>query len=168
MPDRLKPSVFSPEFLHRVSDRETPPLSAPEAMWAGPWKVEACGDENFAVVRQSGGAPEAVTERHDIALLLGAVFPVVGRDPLYRLEREDANGRDVAALKTLMGVSGFSTIGQLSAFHEDVVQPLSVAEYLLRSPASLALLLEAAPFETLEQVDALLARRVLSHQSPEN
>ena len=85
---------------------------------------------------------------------------------LYRLEREDANGRDVAALKTLMGVSGFSTIGRLSAFHEDVVQPLSVAEYLLRSPASLALLLEAAPFETLEQVDALLARRILARQTP--
>ncbi len=55
-------------------------------------------------------APLRPTEYHDIDLLPTAVLPIVGRDPLYRLERDDANGREVA-----LGARGFTIVGRLRA-----------------------------------------------------
>lgn len=185
MPDHPKPNVFAPEFLDRVGKRESQPVTTAEAAWAGPWRVEPHGEE-FAVLRESGGEPEAVTEVRETALLLAAIFPVVGRDPLYRLERgEEArqvddednadqeepieaflqdgdDGRRGGALKTVLG-----PVGWLRALDEGVAEALSVAEYLLRSPTALAFLLEAAPVETLEQAGAILARRMLDGRNPE-
>ena len=166
MPDPPKPNVFVPEFLQQVCERETPPITAAEATWAGPWRVEQRGEE-FAVIRESGGEPEAVTELRETALLLAAVLPVIGRDPLYCLEREETERPEVT-LKTVHGDRGFTTVGRLRSIHEGLVEPLNVAEYLLRSPTALAFLLEAAPFETLEQAGAVLARRMLDRQKSES
>ena len=166
MPDHPKPNVFAPEFLQLIGEREPPPFTTPEARWAGPWRVEERG-EKFAVVRESGGEPEAVTHQRETALLLAAIFPVVGRDLRYWLEREEVDGQPTIALKTVMGKRGFVTVGRLQAMHEDLVEPLSVAEYLLRSATALALLLEAAPLETLEQAGTVLARRMLDRSEPD-
>ena len=158
MPDQAQPNVFDPEFLQRARKREPPPITGPEATWAGPWKVRSQSG-SFFVLRESGGEPEAVTQDHETALLLAAVFPITGRAPLYWLERETVDDKRTIALKTVMGRSGFVTAGRLRAFHRGLVERLSVAEYLLRSPAALVFLLEAAPFETLEQAGAALARQ---------
>ncbi len=100
MPDHPKPNVFAPEFLEQAFEREPPPLTGPEATWAGPWKVEP-QDGSFFVVRESGGEPVVVTERRETALLLAAVLPVVGRDPLYWIERGETEGE--ATLKAARG-----------------------------------------------------------------
>ncbi len=88
MPDDPKPNVFAPEFLEQACEREPPPITGPEAALAGPSKVEPQGG-SFLVVRESGGDPVAVTEHRETALLLAAVLPVAGRDPLYWIERPD-------------------------------------------------------------------------------
>ncbi len=156
MPDHPKPNVFAPEFLEQAFEREPPPITGPEAAWAGPWKVEPQGG-SFYVVRESGGDPVVVTERRETALLLAAVLPVAGRDPLYWIERGEPEAE--ATLKAARG-KDVVTAGRLRYEHRDIAESLNVAEYLLRSPTALALLLEAAPFETLEQAGAVLARRM--------
>ncbi len=167
MPDHAKRNVFAPEFLQCAREREPPPITATEARWAGPWKIQA-HQGSFFVVRESGGEPEAVTELHETALLLAAVLPIAGRNPRYWLERESIDGKSTIVLKTVRGpTSGAVAAGELRAYHRDLVEPLSVAEYLLRSPSALALLLEAAPFETLEQAGAVLARRMSERPTPD-
>ena len=149
-------NVFAPEFLEQVSEREPPPLTGPEAVWAGPWRIEPHG-KAFAVVRESGGKPVAVTERRETALLITAVLPATGRDQLYWIDQQ---GEDGIALATVRGMNGSVTAGRLPHEPRGLAEALSVAECLLRSPTALAFLLEAAPFETLEQAGAVLARRM--------
>ena len=156
MPDHPKPNVFAPEFLEQAFEREPPPITGPEAAWAGPWRVEPHGEE-FAVVRKSSGEPVAVTERRETALLITAVLPATGRDQMYWLDRQGKGG---IALKTVRGRHGSVSAGRLHHEIRGLAEALSVAEHLLRSPTALAFLLEAAPFETLEQTGAVLARRM--------
>ena len=156
MPDPPKSNVFAPEFLQQAFEREPSPITASEAEWAGPWKVVAQGG-GFFVVRESGGKPAVVTDRRETALLLAAVLPMTGREPLYWTERDE--DEDKATLRAARG-KGVVAAGQLWSEHRDVAESLSVAEYLLRCPTALALFLEAAPFEALEQAGAMLARRL--------
>ena len=111
-------------------------------------------------MREGQEEPEVVTAFEDIALLLAAIFPIVGRDPLYCLERERTGEERQVVLKTILGDEGYSSIGRLRSADENLAKVLSVAEYLIRSPRSLALLLEAAPYEALERAGVALARRL--------
>ncbi len=77
----------SPQRSHARNRPATPPASHPARSMH-----TATKSSSFV----TAVAPLKPTECHDIALLLAAVLPIVGRDPLYRLEREDANGREVA------------------------------------------------------------------------
>ncbi len=163
MPDHPKPNVFAPEFLEQAFERDPPPITGPEATWAGPWKVELQG-ESFFVVRENGGEPVVVTECRETALLLAAVMPVVGRDPRYWIKRGKKPGN--VRLKTARG-KDVVTVARIRYEHRDLAESLNVAEYLLRTPTALAFLLEAAPFEALEQAGAVLARRMAAQQTPE-
>ncbi len=51
MPDHATRNAFAPEFLRRAREREPPPVTAFEAAWAGPWKVEPKGG-SFFVLRE--------------------------------------------------------------------------------------------------------------------
>ncbi len=86
MPDHPKPNVFAPEFLEQAFEREPPPLTGPEATWAGPWKVEPqCG--SLYVVRESGGEPVVVTEHRETALCVFRRQPTTHSDflrPAFR------------------------------------------------------------------------------------
>ena len=166
MPDQPEPNVFSLEFLQQVYKQEEVPIGTQEATWAGPWRVER-HQEEFAVLRESDGKPEAVTEFWETAALMAAVFPIVGRENLYCLESVE-DGEYRAVLKSVLGDRGWTTLGRLRLCHEGVVEPMSVAEYLLRSPAALALLLEAAPYETLQQAGTIIARRLANRQPSED
>ena len=90
---------------------------------------------------------------------------MVGRNPRYWLEEETVDDKPTFALKAVRGKSGLITAGRLRARHRGLVDRLSVAEYLLRSPSALAFLLEAAPFEALEQAGAVLARRMAEQRA---
>ncbi len=149
-------NVFSSDFLDYIDRLDYTPISAGDVVWAGPWVVEP-RDSQWAVRRQSGGETEAVVQSREIALLLAAVFPLFERQPLYSVKPiEDARQ---GALMTHFSTRGLTKIGELN-YSYDVDEPLSLLDYLLRTPDSLAFLLEAAPVETLRQAGDVLARRM--------
>lgn len=149
-------TVFCPDFLKRKAAREPIPLSAHESTWSGPWTVGPAG-ERFAVRRTGDPTPVAVTSYRDTALLLAATLPAVGRGPLYWLTPERATGRRMFDLVTILGEQGPAVVGEFERHYEEILTPLSIAEYLVRSPSSLAYLLEAAPVETLVQAGIPMA-----------
>lgn len=84
-----------------------------------------------------------------------AVLPGTGREPAFRLHREeDPQGYALEA------GDGTGVAGHVALFDENLVAALHVAESLLRSPWALASLLEAAGQVALERSGAILGSRV--------
>lgn len=152
-------NAFDESFLTEL-DRSDEPISAAEAETAGPWRVEELnrrGAESWGVFHaalgsERGGHPVARFERRELALLAAAVLPATGRDPLLRLDPDDSS-----AGFALHGPNG-EIEGYLRHFDQPLEEALHVAAYLTRSPASLALLLEAAGSSALRDAGRLLRR----------
>jgi hypothetical protein len=148
-------NAFLPDFLARLGERDEPALSA-EADVAGPWRVEKV--TTYRVVRlgervHPEGRPTAAFGDRFHALLTAAVLPGTGRDPLFHLQKDP--GPDGYAL-----YAGPELLGHLAVFDEKLVDALHVVACLLRSPESLATLLEAAGSVVLQRVGAILEGRV--------
>ena len=124
-------NAFSSSFLHRIAERDEPP-TAGDADAAGPWYVVALSGGGFGVFR-AGESPERG----------------------YRRLRKDA-GPDGFAVESPSG----EVIGHLELFDERLLDGLRCGESLLRSPQSLADLLEAAGQVALERAGAILDVRV--------
>lgn len=151
-------NVFSREFLKFAASREPVPRSTHEASFAGPFRVEPLGNE-FAVVREIDGEPEAITQHYDIALMIAAVLPATGRHSRYWCCLEQAEiGEKIHALQTINGPGGPATVGQLKSPNEDLPFFLDLLDHILRSPAALAFLIEAASAEALHQTGVILAK----------
>ncbi len=158
---RSQPSAnaFDESFLADL-DRADEPVSAAEAETAGPWHVEDLshrGVERWGVFRSAagsrrGGYPVAMFGRRELALLAVAVLPATGRDFLLRLDSEESN--EGFALR---GPNG-EIEGHLRHFDQPLEEALHVAAFLTRSPANLALLLEAAGSTALRDAGSLLRR----------
>jgi hypothetical protein len=151
-------NAFSPSFLHRIAERDEPP-TAGEADAAGPWYVLALSGGGFGVFRagespERGHRPTAVFRERWLALVAAAVLPGTGRDAAFRL-RKDA-GPDGFAVVSPSG----EVAGHLELFDERLLDGLLCGESLLRSPQSLADLLEAAGQVALERAGAILDARV--------
>ena len=150
-----KPNVFTSQFLKRLADRERSSPTAAEAAYAGPWSVVK-RDQTYAVLQEphaDHSPANAEFVDHETALLVAAVYPTVGQTQRYRLVKQaDELGFDVQA------ISGgrLKTVGWLLHEHPEVLEALHVVEWLLRSPQALATVLEAASFETLYRVGAIL------------
>ena len=150
-------NIFLREFLELLN-RRNEPSAATEAAVAGPWHVEEVRATFYAVYRNGesavrGHRPAAVFTDRTPALLVAALLPATGRDPLFQLQKE-------------AGPSGFAVeaggeaIGHLAVFDDKLVEWLHVVECLLRSPEALASLLEAAGGVVLERAGAVLVGRV--------
>ena len=176
-------NAFTADFLNRL-DESGEPDGAHEADAAGPWTIRPVsyhGDVGFALLREwesleAGDVPYAVFRRREIALLAAAVLPGTGREPFFRLDTEPA--ADGFALLTAPAAlqATASTArparpaeeiqapnppaGHLRDFDQGLADALHVAAALVRSPAALARLLEAAGYVALEQVGRILDRRV--------
>jgi len=159
-------NAFTPAFLEHLDPEDDPP-TATEALAEGPWTVvrvtapkipfaEPNGPEPWAVVRE-GERPEdeppAATFVHlHPARLVTAAVPIVGRDGVYRLDREpDPRG---FALR-----QDGRVVGHLSWHHQELVAALNHLDALARSPRALAAVIEAAGASALRRVGALVARR---------
>ena len=100
----------------------------------------------------------AVVPSRWLALVVAAVLPGTGRDPLIRIDKQpDADG--VYPL-LLPGAEGEEVVGRLRLFDEGLVAAMNVAIHLLQAPESLAWLLEAAGAVALERCGAILEERV--------
>jgi hypothetical protein len=156
------PNAFSPEFLDGLREQDDV-LTADEATYAGPWKVEALEEGGYAVLRswesvESGFSPFAVFTDRETALLATAILPAVGREPLFLLD--EAAGPDGYALRAVVGERGVQVVGRLQLFDTAAVQGLHLAQYLARSPEALACLLEATGPESERRVGEILFRQL--------
>lgn len=159
------PNAFNPFFLGRFGDRDEPPTGG-EADVAGPWFVEEIPGAGFGLFRAGesvarGFRPAAVFPDRWLALVAAAVLPGTGRDPLFRLEKEPGTaGYDVV-------LEDGTAVGHFELFDEPLLDAMNTAVGLVRSPWSLAYLLEAAGPLALERCGALLDQRVFGEEVEE-
>ena len=159
----VHPNVFKTQFLARLNERDEPP-TAGDADVAGPWRIEAIPGEGFGLFRigeslARGFSPLAVVPSRWLALVLAAVLPGTGRDPLIRIEKKA--DEDGGYPLVLPGSDGQKVVGRLRVFDERLIDAVNVAVYLLQAPESLAWLLEAAGGVALERCGAILDERVV-------
>jgi len=151
------PNAFTPAFLRRFEEQDEPP-TAGEADVAGPWFIEPIPSLGFGLFRAGeslarGFQPAAVFPDRWLALVVAAVLPGTGRDPLLRLNKQpDAEGYGVA-------LDDGEPVGHFELFDEPLLDAMNVAVALVRSPWSLAWLLEAAGPLALERCGTILAER---------
>jgi hypothetical protein len=149
-------NAFSSTFLASFGERDEPPTVG-EADVAGPWFVVPIPGVGFGLFRAGeslarGFQPAAVFSDRWLALLAAAVLPGTGRDALLRLNKEaDAEGYGVV-------LDDGEVVGHFELFDEALLDGMNCAAALLRSPASLAYLLEAAGSVALERCGAILER----------
>jgi hypothetical protein len=155
---RHSSNAFSLSFLKQFSERDEPP-TGPEADVAGPWRVEPIPGLGFGLFRAGesltrGFRPAAVFPERWLALLAAAVLPGTGRDAFLHLRSEP--DEDGFALSLDDGTAA----GHLELFDQALADALNAVIALVRSPWSLAYLLEAAGPLALERCGALLERWV--------
>ncbi len=157
-------NVFTPGFIDRMNEREEPP-TAGEADVAGPWRVEPIPGLGFGLFRAGesltrGFRPAAVFPDRWLALLAAAVLPGTGRDALLRLNPEPAaEGYEVS-------LDDGTVVGHFELFDQPLQDAMNVAVGLVRSPQSLAYLLEAAGAAALERCGAILDRWISAAEEP--
>jgi len=149
-------NVFSPSFLEQIGEQDEPP-TAGEADVAGPWRVEEIPALGFGLFRAGesltrGFRPAAVFPDRWLAILAAAVLPGTGRDALLHLNKQAGEeGYGVV-------LDGGEAVGHLELFDEALLDALNVTVSLVRSPQSLAYLLEAAGAAALERCGAILGQ----------
>lgn len=151
-------NAFDAVFLDLLDQRDEP-FSAAEAEAAGPWHVIAAPEGGWAVVAdgeslEEGDEPAAVLRDRDLALMVAAVLPGTGREPLVRLGKDAEPGG-----YPLLGEG--EALGHLRLFNENLAAALNVLELLRRSPLGLARLLAAAGGLTLARTGKILRREAL-------
>ncbi|HYQ85329.1 MAG TPA: hypothetical protein VEP28_15230 [Rubrobacter sp.] len=175
VPDPQHPNAFRSSFLNRLAERDEPP-TAGDADVAGPWRIEPVvrnGQHGFGLFRlgeslSRGFAPAAVFPSRWLALVCAAILPGTGRDPFLILSKQpDAHGAYPVALAGGGsdgggddGDGGGGPVGFFPLFEERAVDAMNVLAHLLRSPESLAFVLEAAGAVALERCGAILDERV--------
>ncbi len=155
-------NAFDAAFLDLLDQRDEP-VNAAEAEAAGPWHVIAAPGGGWAVVAdgeslEEGDEPTAVLRDRDLALLVAAVLPGTGREPLIRLGKDAEPGG-----YPLLG--GGEALGHLRLFNENLAAALNVLELLRRSPLGLARLLAAAGGLALTRTGKILRREALEGEA---
>ena len=162
------PNAFAPAFLADARGRDES-LTASEAEYAGPWKLEPVPGHPgaVAVLREceslaEGDEPEAVFLEEETGQICAAVLPGVEREPPYHLGGDrDCDGPMGCGfpMVTTHGEQGPRVRGWLRRYHPGIVQAIATAELLNRSPAAHAALLAAAGGGALERIGRELAAR---------
>lgn len=148
-PEPDPPNAFSASFIRRIRGIDWP-VSLSEGLLAGPWEVFSIDGEVWIVQHEAGELPFAVCHHRETAMMLAAILPAAGREPVYELVETE--------LMTMFGDRGFESIARLNYDEEQILRPLHTAHCLLVSPESLAYLLLAAPPETVARAGLIMAR----------
>jgi len=146
-------NAFRSDYLDLLHRQDEAFFSA-EGESAGPWALRP-EDNGHALYRvwegrEHGDRPEAVFRHRDVALLFLAVWPAVGRDPVFRAGEHAAEGYEV--------LGGAAVAGHLRSFSDELLQAAHVAAAIVRSPRALAALIEAAGPVVQEKVGQILGR----------
>jgi hypothetical protein len=167
-PRPTPPNAFSPEFLADVRDRDES-LTATEAEFAGPWKLEPLPGHPgaVAVLREceslaEGDEPEAIFLEEETGRMCVALLPLVEREPPLHL-REDGDEAGLMPggfpVTAIHGEKGPRVRGWFRRYHLGIVQAMGTAEMLNRSPAAHAAVLEVGGGGALERIGRELAAR---------
>jgi hypothetical protein len=162
------PNAFSVDYLAEVRDRDES-LTAAEAEFAGPWKLEPLPGHPgaVAVLRESeslaeGDEPEAVWLDDERGVICTVVLPLIEREPLFYLDEEaDPSGPLPGGYPVIVvhGEEGPQARGWLRRYNPELVRALNTVEALNRAPAAHAAVLEAAGGGALERIGRELAAR---------
>jgi hypothetical protein len=161
------PNAFSSEFLADARDRDDS-LTAAEAEFAGPWKLEPVPGSPGAVAvlrvcesLAEGDEPVGVFLEEETAQICIAVLPGAEREPLYHLDenRDEGPAGGGFPLITTHGEEGPKVRGWLRTYHLGLARDIGTVELLNRNPAALATVLEAAGGGALERIGRELAAR---------
>jgi hypothetical protein len=151
-------NAFAPEFLDRLADHDEAATSR-KASTAGPWRAVALGPDRWGVLQGGDAEPYGVFRARELALLAAAMIPAAGREPrLVVFGEAAAEGFPVGALHA--AEERVEIQGWLSVFDEDAADCINNGLHLVASPASLALVLEAAGPTALRRAGAILAERL--------
>jgi hypothetical protein len=161
------PAVFSPAFMARLHEQDGV-ITAAEAEYAGPWTTAAVpgrpGEVGVVRVWESpaaGDLPRGAFRHEEVAKLFAAALPLVGREPLFLLgETAGEQGVPGYPVTAIEGEDGLQVCGWLQLFELEVVATAHILQALVRNPAALALVLEAAGGGALGQVDRILGRQL--------
>jgi hypothetical protein len=157
-------SAITPEYLRFLAERDDEPRTAAEADLAGPWHIAPLSDGRHGLFRlgedpRRGHPPFCTAQGEEEALLLAALLPGTGRDPLYRLQTE-------AAPEGFAIESDGEVVAHLSLFDPSVADTLHAFACALRSPVSFAYLIQAASGLALAHVDRILTAWAISTRKP--
>jgi len=157
-PPRPPLRVFTEEALALLRRREEPPTAA-EAELAGPWEVRRLPGGDWGVFRRAdlaaGRPPLVRLKAHWLALLAAAALPALGREAPFRVHPEaDEEGYPL--------LRAGAEVGSVAFFLAELATALDLLEPILRSPAALALLFEAAGATALESAGSELGLRLVS------
>jgi hypothetical protein len=149
------PNAFSASFLEALSSLDEP-LYAGEAEAEGPWTI-LCEKNQFKILRswereELGHEPEAKVNRAEVALLLTAALPALGRERLFEAH-DGESGQQVLLMEGL-------EVGELRVFNSDLLTGAHFLACVARSPLALAALAEAAGPLTMEKVGQILHGRM--------
>jgi hypothetical protein len=161
------PNAFSTDFLADVRGRDES-LTASEAEYTGPWKLEPVPGHPGAVAvlracesLAEGDEPIAIFLEEETAQICAAILPGVERD-LYHLH-EDGDPEALMTrgfpVVTSHGEQGPRVRGWLRHYHPEIVRDIQTVELLNRNPAALDGVLEAGGGGALERIGRELAAR---------
>jgi hypothetical protein len=160
----LPRNAFDSAFLRLFERRDEPP-TGPEADVAGPWRVEPIPALGYGLFRAGesltrGFRPAAVFPERWLALLAASVLPGTGRDAFLHLSTEPDEDDGFA-----LSLDDGTLAGRLALFDPAVVEALNQVVALVRSPWSLAYLLEAAGPLALARCGAILERWIAESET---
>jgi hypothetical protein len=163
MPDNAAqpPNAFSASFLEALRNQDEP-FYAEEAELGGPWVIRQ-RDDQFEIFRswesaELGYEPEARVKVPEVALILLAALPALGRDRLFK-SRDSQSGRQVLVMED-------GEVGDLRVFHSDLLTGAHFLACVARSPWSLAALVQAAGPLTMEKVGQILHGKLAEKGNP--
>lgn len=159
-PDRAPVEVLHPRFLRDLARLDGSPTSL-AAELDGPWQVLPVPAGRYGASQVGDSEPAAHFETRAHALLAAAIFPGLGHDDSFVLGSAAAlSGLDFPIVP-LREVGEEEILGWLREPDPATLDLLHTANSLVRVPASLAFLLEAAGGRRLAQAGEILARAVL-------
>lgn len=159
-PPPQPPNAFSASFLEALRNRDEPSY-AEEAELEGPWIIRET--EQFELFRsweraELGYEPEARVKVAEVALLLTAALPALGRERLFKVQ-DGEEGRQVLFMEDI-------EIGDLRVFNSDLLTGVHFLACVARSPRALAALVQAAGPLTMEMVGQILHLKLSEGGSP--
>jgi len=150
-PPRQPPNAFSDSFLEALRNQDEP-FYAEEAELGGPWVVRE-KEGLFEIFRswekaELGHEPEARVKVSEVALILTAALPALGRERLFKI-RDSEEGRQILFVENMEA-------GEMRVFNSDLLTGAHFLACVARSPQALASLVQAAGPLTMEMVGQIL------------